>query len=84
MVKGLTVVLVCLLSGCYDPAVRENILFMGDSIAQEIVDDFGFTMLRRDGAPMIVNNSIGGAMQCQRQFVPVSQCVKLTARHQSL
>jgi len=60
MSKLLTALLVFTLSGCYDPTVRENILFMGDSIAQEIVDDFGFSMLRRDEAPMIVNNSIGG------------------------
>jgi hypothetical protein len=48
------------ITACYDPSVERTVLIMGDSIAQEVSDDFSAIMLRRDVAPMIVNNSIGG------------------------
>ena len=49
------------LSGCYwQPEVSSTVLIMGDSIMEETSSVFVSTLSRRDNAPMVINNSMGG------------------------
>lgn len=48
------------LSACFEPEVSSTVLIMGDSIMQELSDEFSAGLQARDYAPMVVNNSIGG------------------------
>ncbi len=61
MNKTITALLLTLsLAGCYKADIPCSVVLMGDSVMQETSGVLGFHLLRRDSAPMLINNSIGG------------------------
>ena len=61
MSKTITALLLTLLlAGCYEADIPCSVVLIGDSVMQETSGVLGFHLLRRDNAPMLINNSIGG------------------------
>ena len=61
MNKTITALLLTLsLAGCYEADIPCSVVLIGDSVMQETSGVLGFHLLRRDNAPMLINNSIGG------------------------
>jgi len=59
--KTLTTLLLTLtLASCYKADIPCSVVLIGDSIMQETSGVLGFYLLRRDNAPMLINNSMGG------------------------
>ena len=48
------------LTGCYKADIPCTVALLGDSVMQETSGALGFHLLRKDSAPMLINNSIGG------------------------
>ena len=61
MNKTITALLLTLsLAGCYEADIPCSVVLIGDSVMQETSGVLGFHLLRRDNAPMLINNSMGG------------------------
>lgn len=48
------------LTGCYEADIPCSVVLIGDSVMQETSGVLGFHLLRRNNAPMLINNSMGG------------------------
>lgn len=80
MKKVITIVLMLALAGCWEPDSEEVVVLAGDSIAEQATRDINFSLLRKDNAPMVVNNAIGGAPLKSTVY----GCGRLNAMHELL
>ena len=61
--------LALLLGGCYAPAPTGTLLILGDSITVSLSAHLASTIVARDSAPLVINNTIGGMTASQDDSV---------------